>query len=254
MSYTVHEVARMAGVSVRTLHHYDDIGLLEPSGRSEAGYRLYDEGDLFRLQQILFYRELELPLAAIRDELSRPDFDPVIALAGHRRLLQEKAERIARLLSTIDKTIARLGGGECMLTNEELYEGFTREEAERFEREAGERWGQTEAYAESKRRVARMTKGEWAAVRAEGEEIDSLLAGAMRSGLGPTSPEVAALIGRKVGYLRHFYEPTAEIVEGLGAMYAGHPDFRSRYEALAPGLADFLKAAMAAYAAKVMRR
>lgn len=253
MSYTVHEVAALAGLSVRTLHHYDRIGLLSPEGRSPAGYRLYGEKDLFRLQQVLFYRELEMPLARIKAELDRPGFDPIEALASHRALLEERAARIARLLSTIDRTIARLGGEDSMLTTEELYEGFPKEKAERWEREAKESWGATEAYAQSKRRVARMTKERWAAVMAEGREIDAGLAEAFAKGLAPGSGEVRALVGRKVAQLGNFYEPSAEIVAGLGAMYEESPEFRAHYDELAPGLAGFLKEAMALYAREEMR-
>jgi DNA-binding transcriptional MerR regulator len=253
MSYTVNEVARMAGLSVRTLHHYDRIGLLEPSARSRAGYRLYEEKDLFRLQQVLFYRELDMPLGSIKAELDRPGFDPALALEGHRRLLEERAARIARLLATIDRTIATLGGEESMLTTEELYEGFPKEKAERWEREAEKSWGSTDAYKESRKRVARMTKEQWAAVMKEGAETDLALAAALARGLAPGSPEARRLVGRKVAQLRHFYEPSAEMVAGLGAMYADSPEFRAHYDELAPGLAEFLRDAMAIYAREEMK-
>ncbi len=254
VSYTVHEVARMAGVSVRTLHHYDRIGLLEPADRSPAGYRLYEEKDLFRLQQILFYRELDMPLERIKKELDEPGFDPVTALRDHRRLLEERAGRIARLIATIDRTIARLGGEEPMLTTEELYEGFPREKAERWEREAKEQWGATEAYAESRMKVARMSKERWAEVKKEGGEIDAALAEALARGLAPGAPETRGLVARKVAHLRNFYEPSPEMIAGLGAMYVDHPEFRAHYDAVAPGLAEYLRDAMAIYAREEMGR
>src|SRR5512136_2331510 len=101
-TYTVQQLARLAGVSVRTLHHYDHIGLLAPSARTAAGYRLYGAADLLRLQQILFFKELDLPLDEIQDILDDPDFDQIEALESHKRLLRERADRLARLLMTID--------------------------------------------------------------------------------------------------------------------------------------------------------
>ncbi|MBL8966061.1 MAG: MerR family transcriptional regulator, partial [Spirochaetaceae bacterium] len=165
-NYRIGAFAALAGVSVRTLHHYDRLGLLQPRARDAAGYRVYGEAELFRLQQILFFRELEMPLGEIRSLLERPGFDPVEALRGHRRLLEEKAVRIGRLLATIDRSIARLGGEDNMLSDEELYEGFRKTEIEAVKKEAAERWGDGEAYRESQRRVARMSKEDWAAAKA----------------------------------------------------------------------------------------
>ena len=126
-THTVRQLASLAGISVRTLHHYDHIGLLTPSARSAAGYRLYGTEDLLRLQQILLFRELDLPLEEIRRILDDPGFDPVRALAQHRRTLELRAERLARLLHTIDRTIARLTEVDMSLTDEELYEGLPKE-------------------------------------------------------------------------------------------------------------------------------
>ncbi len=137
-SYTVHQLAELAGVSVRTLHHYDQIGLLAPSRRSNAGYRLYHEPELLRLQQIPFYKELDLPLAEIKEILSQAGFDPVQALRDHRRKLQERGEQIVQLLQTIDKTIMKLTEANMELTDAELYEGFSQEQIERYQREVRE--------------------------------------------------------------------------------------------------------------------
>jgi len=249
----VREVAAMAGVSVRTLHHYDRLGLLAPSSRSPSGYRLYEEKDLLRLQQILFYRELDMSLDRIKAELDRPDFDPIAALESHRALLEERASRVARLIETIDKTIASLGGGKAMLSTEELYEGFPKEKAERWEREAKERWGSSEAYAQSRKRVERMTKERWKQVKDEGTAIDAALAEALAKGEAPRGREVQALIARKAEHLRNFYEPSPELFAGLGETYVDNPEFKAHYEAIAPGLAEFLREAMAAYAAAGMR-
>ncbi|MCB0235981.1 MAG: MerR family transcriptional regulator, partial [Anaerolineae bacterium] len=152
-TYGVRELARLAGVSVRTLHHYDQIGLLTPSSRTAAGYRQYGADDLMRLQQILFFKELDVPLGEIRAILDDPEFDQIAALEQHRRLLQLQSERLAQLLKTVDKTIQKLTEDTMTLTNEELYEGFSKEQIESYENEARERWGSTDAYKESRKRV-----------------------------------------------------------------------------------------------------
>ena len=140
-TYSVGKLAKMAGVSVRTLHHYDRIGLLRPSSRTEVGYRRYGEKELLRLQQILFFKELSLSLDEIRDILDDPGFDLVAALHQHRALLQQRAARLSRLLETVDKTIRRLTEDTMTMTDEELYAGFTPEQRERYPREAREKYG-----------------------------------------------------------------------------------------------------------------
>jgi DNA-binding transcriptional MerR regulator len=245
VEHTVSRLARMAGVSVRTLHHYDRIGLLKPSGRTEAGYRLYVEADLLRLQQILFYRELEVPLRRIREIVDDPSFDATAALMRHRALLEERGRRTARLIETIDRTLARLRGEDEMLSDDELYEGFPREKVEAWKKEAQQRWGET--YAESNRRVRSWSKEKLAAVKAEGERITGALGAAMDR--GPEDAHVQSLVAEFYEHLRHYYEPTPEVFAGLGRTYVDHPDFRARFDGIRPGLAEFLCDAMARYAA-----
>ena len=237
----------MAGVSVRALHHYDAIGLLRPGSRSASGYRLYGEEELLRLQQVLFYRELDMSLEEIGRLLDKPDFDLMAALEGHRRLLAERAERMARLMDTVDRTIGRLKG-ESMLSDEELYAGFAKDEIETIKEESARRWGDTAAYAESRKRVGKMSKEEWVRVMAEGETIDADAATAMAEGKAPSSDAVRAIMARKFEHLKNFYEPSMEIFAGLGRMYSADERFRVRYEAIAPGLADYLRRAMEGYA------
>jgi len=247
LKYTVKQLSDMAGVSVRTLHHYDAIALLKPDSRSAAGYRLYGDEQLLRLQQILFFRELDMTLEEIRELLDRPGFDQVAALEEHRRLLALRGERIARLVATVDRTIGRLKG-ETMLTDEELYEGFSREEIESMKLEAKSRWGVTPAWAESQKRVAAMSKERFREVGAEGEAIDAALGDALAAGEAPSSPAVQALMRRKAEWLRAFYEPSAELFKGLGEMYSQDERFRARYETIRKGLADFVRLAMAEFA------
>ncbi len=138
--YTVKKLAEMAGVSVRTLHHYDETGLLKPAERTNAGYRLYGEDELLRLQQILFYKELDFPLKKIAEILESPRFDKVAALKQHKIALKNRRTRLDTLLSTVDKTISKIEE-DTIMSYEELYEGFPKEKAEAWRNEAIEKWG-----------------------------------------------------------------------------------------------------------------
>ena len=250
-AYTVSQLAKMAGVSVRTLHHYDQIGLLAPSARTEAGYRLYGEPELLRLQQILFFKELDLPLAEVRQILDDPRFDQVTALEHHRQMLHRRMERLARLLKTIDRTIDRLSEEDMTLTDKELYEGFTTEQIERYKREAREMYDPA-LVEESERRVKKMSRDQWQAVGAEGEAVTTGLAAL--ADREPGDPEVQALIARHHAWIENFYPCSAEIYRGLGQGYVEHPEFRAFYEKYRPGLADFMSAAMNHYASQVLDR
>lgn len=245
-AYTVRQVATMAGVSVRTLHHYDYIGLLTPSARSQAGYRLYEESDLLRLQQILFFRELDFPLSEIRRILDDPGFDPVEALQDHRRLLHQRAERLARLLQTVEKTIQRLAEDDMStrMSVEELYAGFSRKQMECYRREARERWGKV--VEETEERLLDMPRAEWQAMGDEGEAVTQAIATLMDR--APGDPEVQQQIARHHAWIERFYPAPAEVYRGLGQLYVEHDEFRAYYEKHRPGLADFMQAAMAYYA------
>jgi len=253
-AYTVRQLAKMAGVSVRTLHHYDQIGLLKPSSRTAAGYRLYGEKDLLRLQQVLFYRELDFPLDAIRTILDLPGFDQIEALRDHQRMLGERAERLARLLRTVDRTIARLTEEDNMpLTDEELYEGFSPKEKEQlkeYEAEARERWG--EMAAESQRRVRQMSKAQWQAIQQEGDAATRLMAETM--GRPVSDPDVQAAIARHHAWIENFYPCSAEMYRGLGQMYVDDPRFTATYDKVRPGLALFMRDAMAYYAEHMLTK
>ncbi len=244
-TYSVQQLARLAGVSVRTLHHYDHIGLLKPSTRTAAGYRQYGETDLLRLQQILFFKELDFPLADIQAILDDPGFDQVQALYDHQRLLQQEADRLGRLLNTIEKTISRLTEDHMPMTDEELYEGFTPEQIERYTREANERYD-PKIVAESNRRVKNMSKAQWQTVKDEGGAVAQQLADLMDK--QPGDAAVQAAIARHYAWVDNFWHPTAGSYRGLGQGYAEHPEFRAYYEKYRTGLADFMCAAMTYYA------
>jgi len=246
-AYTERQLAKLAGVSVRALHHYDHIGLLTPSARTAAGYRLYQDDDLLRLQQILFFKELDVPLCEIRNILDDPAFDQIEALAKHRRLLQARAERLTHLLTTIDRTINKLKGEDMdkPMTDEELYEGFSKEQRERYQREARERYDPA-LVEESERRIRKMTKAQWGDVKGEGDDITRSLAALIDR--DPGDAEVQQLIARHHAWIERFYPANAEVYSGLGQLYAENAEFRAFYDKYRVGLADFMKAAMAYYA------
>jgi DNA-binding transcriptional MerR regulator len=237
-------MARMAGVSVRTLHHYDQIGLLKPNARTASGYRLYSEEDALRLQQILFFRELGFALGEIQRVLADPGFDPREALRNHRAVLQERAKRLATLMNTIDRTLEHLLEGTMPLADEEMYEGFTKEQIVRYKKEVDERYDPA-LVKESEQRVRRMSKPEWIALKAEGESITRELAGL--ADRPPEDAEVQNVIGRHFAMIGKFYTITKDIYRGLGQMYVEHDEFRAHYEKFRPGLALFLRDAMEYY-------
>lgn len=242
---TVRKLAEMAGITVRTLHHYDEIGLLSPSTRTAAGYRLYGEADLLRLQQILFFRELGFPLEQIKTIIEDPHFDQVRALERHREMLELERQRLSRLLNTIDKTIARITEETMGLSDEELWEGFSQEQIDRYKRESREAYG-VEVVEESERRAQGMSKGQWQAVKDEGDAVTRGLAGLMDR--RPDDPEVQTLIARHYKWVATFWTPDAAAYKGLGQLYTENPEFRANYDKYRVGLADFLKEAMVCYA------
>ena len=249
--YTVHELAGLAGVSIRTLHHYDQIGLLEPALRTDAGYRLYGERSLLKLQQILFFKELDFPLDEITDILGDPGFDQVKALKEHGKLLRGRAERLKRLIKVVKKTIKKLTEGNMPMTDKELYEGFTKEQVARYKREVREKFD-PKLVVESERRVRKMTKNEMAAIRKEQEDIPALLA--LLIDKEPGIAAVQKLIARHHALIERFYPASAEVYRGLGRLYTEHKDFRKFYEKHRPGLAAFMKEAMAYYANHTLKK
>lgn len=250
MGYSVGEVAKLAGVSVRTLHHYDDLGLVTPSGRTGAGYRLYSDGDLQRLQQVLMYRELDFALEDIGRVIADPRFDRLEALVSQRELVAEKLARTQALLSLIDRTIQATEGGVRM-TKEEMFEVFGDFDPSQYEDEVKERWGDTEAYAESARRTKRYTKDDWARYKAESEANGKRLVELYQSGVEPTSVEAMdAADEARLLIDKWFYPCSRQMHVGLGEMYLADPRFKATYEKMAEGLTDWYVAAIKANAAR----
>lgn len=249
-TYTVKQLARLAGVSVRTLHHYDEIGLLKPAFTGENRYRYYGEDEVLRLQQILIHRALDIPLSEIGAILDAPGFDRIEALRRQRESLETKAQRFAGMVRTIDRTIAHLTGDMTMKT-EDLYSGLVP-----AEQQAGyEAWlvekfgpGVRADIAQSREALARLGPGSMAAHMAGLEPIEQGIAEAMRAGLPPQSRALDPLIDRHRLWVEAAWARPCppEAYAGLADVY-GHPDFQARYEAIAPGLGTYLPAAMRAW-------
>lgn len=252
-TYTIGELANLAGVSVRTLHHYDQIGLLRPETRNpENDYRCYGRDDLLRLQQILFFRELDIPLQKIKQILEDPNTDRLTLLRQHHHNLDLRMQQLKTLQSTLEKTIQNLQEENSMpLTDEELYEGFDKETVERYQKEVRGTYD-PEIVAQANRNARNLSKTEWAAVKAEGEAIAKELAALMDR--DPADPEVQALAARQHAWIEHFYPVSAEMFRGLAELYVTHPEFRANYDKVAPGLADYLSRAMMIYAEDVLEK
>jgi DNA-binding transcriptional MerR regulator len=242
--YTVSQLAHLAGISVRTLHHYDQIGLLTPARRTPAGYRVYGRAELMRLQQILLFREFEMPLTEIQAWIEASGFDPLAALQQHRQALERRQGRLRRLIETVDRTIAELQESEMTLSDEELYAGLTPEQAERYPREARQRWGEARV-SEVEGRVRRLSKAEWERIGKQGEDATRAMAALI--GRAPDDPQVQEAIELHHAWIENFYPAPAEVYRGLGLMYVDHPEFRDYYEARAEGLAEFMRASIEVY-------
>lgn len=247
MSYTVQQLATLAGISVRTLHYYDEVKLLSPARVAKNDYRFYEESELLKLQQILFFRELDFSLDDIGRILSSPYFDMKTALLDQKKLIQLKRNRLDKLVQTIDTTIKKINK-ETIMPDKDLYGSFSTEEAETYAKEAKDRWGNTDAYKQSQERVQKMGKAGIAKVMAEANALNQELATAMKAGQGPKSEPAQKLIARHYNGLRAFYEPNLEMYVGLAKMYVDDPRFAANYEKVATGLAQYLRDGMLYFA------
>lgn len=243
MVYTVKQLADLAGVSIRTLHYYDEIGLLKPSYVGENSYRYYEDALALRLQQILLFRELGFSLDDIRAILDRPGFDLLAALRAHRRALEDRIGRLQDLIATVDRTIQFVNGEQDM-SHKQLFSGFSEEEEKRYTQEARAQWG-AETVDASTRLWNSYTQQQKAHILAEGGAIYAGLAALI--GQPPDSPAVQATIARWHQHLRYFYEPTVEMLRGLGQLYVDHPDFKRNIGQFHPDLPAFMRAAIEVY-------
>ena len=246
-TYRVSEVARIAGVSVRALHHYDEIGLLVPRERSEAGYRVYDEDDLLRLQQILLGRELGLALEDIRRSLDDPSFDHRQALLAQKRQLQARARRADEMIRAVDTALAMLedaqGGSMDM---QQLFDGF---DPTQYQAEVQERWGESEAYRESAKRSKRYGKDDWRRIQEEQAAIYADAAAALQAGRAPDSAEAMDVAERhRQSIERWFYACGPAMHTNLADLWEADARFAESIDKHGADLSPFLAAAVRANA------
>ncbi len=254
MKYTIKQLAKISGVSVRTLHWYDEIGLLKPSFYGANGYRYYEEKQLMLLQQILFFRELEFSLDDIKHLLLKDDFDQVKTLYAHRRVLEADIERKQKLIMTLEKTILHVKGKQAM-SDKELYYGFDSARQKEYEQYMVEYKGTVAEglLLESKKRTAKWDKDEWDSVKNEGDDIHKSLAQAINKGLSPESDEVQAIIQRHYQMVNRFYDATKEVYIGLAQLYVEHPDFKKFFDVYHAKMVEFIGEAMRFYANKNLK-
>ena len=246
----VGEVAELAGVTVRTLHHYDRIGLLTPSERTAAGYRRYMATDLDRLHRILVYRELGFPLDEVATLLDDPDADPEVHLRRQLRLLRDRLERNQAMVEAVEKELEAFQMG-IQLTPEERFEVFGENDPSQYEAEAEERWGETEAWQQSRRRTATYTKEDWLRIKDESADVERRFAEALRAGVPADSAQAMDVAEAHRQHIsRYFYDCPPEMHAGLGRMYVEDPRFTAHYEEVAPGLAQYVSEAVQANAAR----
>ncbi len=247
LALTVGELAKLANITVRTLHHYDEIGLVRPSQRSDAGYRLYGEQDVLRLQQVLLFRELGLPLDEIASVLDDPTFRRADALRRHREVLVGKRARLDAMVAAIDTTL-RLEEGTEMQPDDvkNMFDGFDHEQ---YEAEAKQKWGDTDAYQESARRTKQYGKAEWDAIKREGEQIYARFAELMREGTPAGDARVRGVVEAHRAHIdRWFYPVSRQMHVGLAEMYVADPRFTANIDKVAPGLAAYIREAILAAA------
>ena len=247
---TIGALARLAGVTVRTLHHYHRIGLVVPEERTGGGYRLYGRSQVERLQEVLFFRELGFGLEEIRRIVDEPSYDRAAALARQRTLLVERAGHLQDLIEAVDGALDAEKRGTRM-TNKEMLEVFGDFDPSQYEEEARQRWGDTEAYRESARRTSRYTKADWQQIGREGAEINAAFLALMKAGTPAADPAATAVAERHRAYIsKWFYECSPEIHAGLGAMYVTDPRFTASIDRAGPGLARYMSEAIAANAGR----
>lgn len=249
MPYKIKEVADLVGVTVRTLHHYDQACLLKPGSVTTTGYRLYTDSDLERLQQILFFKELGFRLHEIKRILDSPGFDRRQALNSQKKLLIEKKRRLEEIIGLVEQTLDSIEGGITM-TKKEMFQAFDMSEIEKHQQQYAEetkqKYGHTEAYKESEKKTAAYSKDDWASIQARGNKIYQNIAELMDK--NPADPQVQSAIGEWRQHLTDsFYNCTLEIFRGLGDLYVQDERFTANIDKVKPGLAKFMREAMHLY-------
>lgn len=248
---TVKQLAAISGVTVRTLHHYDEIGLLKPASVGANGYRYYGRAQLLRLQRILFHREIGVPLSAIGELLELEESDQIGMLLQHRAKLETERERYRVLIETIDRTISELKG-DAPVKNADLYRGFSSEKQAGYEAWLIERYGEPmrTSIETSRKSYAELSQEEKEALGKELYAVEQALADGLRAGVDPASDAIDRLIARHRAWVGCMWGrpcPT-ERYAGLADLYLAHPDFVARYEQIEPGFAVYLAQAMKLHA------
>jgi MerR family transcriptional regulator, thiopeptide resistance regulator len=237
---TVGAVATLTGVSVRTLHHYDHIGLVVPSVRTPAGYRGYTDADIERLHLVLVYRSVGLPLDEIRALLDDADADVLAHLQRQHTLLLEQADRLEHTIKAVEELMNAHREG-IQLTAEEQVEIFgTTAFSEEYAAEAEQRWGDTDAWKQSQQRVSTFSKQDWLDIKAEGDALLADLAQAKRAGIAPGSAEANDLAARHRASIARFYDCGDEMHRNLVQMYLADERFTRHYDNVEPGLAQYV--------------
>jgi MerR family transcriptional regulator, thiopeptide resistance regulator len=250
MAYTVKELAQISGVSIRTLHWYDEVGLLKPAYHGSNGYRYYEEEQLLILQQILFFRELGFELKQIQKVLGRSDFDKMVALSSHREVLKKNLEQTKRLIKTIDKTIEHLKGTKKM-KEKEMFSGFSKEQQAEYEKQIIERFGKEgKAHIEeSKQNAKKWSKTDEEQFKKEFVEICKELTRLLEQNFKGSTKEVQNVIHKHYLWLKRFWTPTKESYGGHG-QFIVDSDLRKAYEKYHPRLPEFIAEAIQIYANK----
>ncbi len=243
MKMHIKEFAKLCGVSVRTLHYYDEIGLLKPAFVDEQnGYRFYDEKSLERIQEILFYRELDFSLKSISEILSSPDYDKQKALKEQRTLLILKKQRLESIIDALDD--AEKGKITMNAFDNNEFETARKQ----YEAEAKERWGKTDAYKEHEQKTADYSKDKWQQVNDGLNAVLAKFADCLQSGQAPDSNEAQALVKELQSYItENYYTCDMGILKGLGQMYVSDERFKKNIDKHATGTAEFVSKAIGFY-------
>lgn len=244
MQMTVKEVSKISNVSIRTLHHYDHIGLLKADHVSHSGYRYYSEDNLERLQQILFFKALDMPLKKIKSILDDDHFDAEDTLKLHKKLLLEKRTHIDQMIHTIDRTLLHYKG-EIQMTQQEKFEGFNFQ-VNPYEQEAKEKWGE-DTVNNANKHIKNMSKNDYQYM--EQEMNDIFKAFANKRTASPGSTEVQQIVQRWYQFLNSNinYEYTLDVFQSLGEMYVTDERFTQNIDQFGPGTAKFIQKAINVY-------
>ncbi|MFZ0565318.1 MAG: MerR family transcriptional regulator [Chlamydiales bacterium] len=247
MAYTVKKLAKLSGVSVRTLHWYDEVGLLKPAYYGSNGYRYYEEEQLLALQQILFFKELGFELKQIQNILVRDDFSKIVALSSHRQVLLKNKIRIQKLIKTIDKTIEHLKGNKKM-NEKEIYDGFDKEKQKEYERQLIERFGDSikKHFRECEENTKNWDKSDWEASHIKFDVICKELTRLLEVHASPKSKEVQDQVGKHFEWISQFWTPTKESYTAHGQLIIDS-ELSEAYKKYHEGMPEFVAEGIRAF-------